>query len=82
MLDWTDEELEDAGLDPKRVRALVRKLRSASKELQAMDLKVYGASGGGHLIHASRPTHNGINATPDQEASIADLGNGFDGGDW
>jgi hypothetical protein len=79
---WTDEQLEAAGLDKKKVVKMVGQFRKLSKEMLKMGLYVYGASGTGNLIHNSRPTHNGRAAEPDRESPIADLGYGYDGGDW
>lgn len=83
MLDWTDEELEEAGMDPAKVASIVRRLRRLSRDMREQGVHVYGASGNGHLVHPSRPTHSdhGRNA-PNTDAPIADLGPGFDGGDW
>jgi hypothetical protein len=82
MLNWTDEQLEAVGLDPKKVESIVRRLRKISEEMRALDLNIYGASGSGHLMHASRPSHTGPGQRPDQDAPIASVGLGFDGGDW
>lgn len=87
MLNWTDEQLDEAGLDKKKVSSLVRRLRQCSKEMAKMGLHVYGANGTGNLVHVSRPTHmdkgeRGHLCLPDHGCVVADLGNGFDGGDW
>lgn len=84
-LDWTDEQLTEAGLDKAKVLSLVRRLQRISKEIREMNLHIYGASGTGHLVHQSRPTHIvvlGGDLKPDFGCSIAHLGEGFDGGDW
>lgn len=78
---WTDEELNSAGIDRKRLEHLVRSLRKASKELTAMGLTVYGSDGTGYLIHRSRPEHDDqMNMI--ENAIVADVGFGFDGGGW
>jgi hypothetical protein len=85
MINWTDEQLEEAGIDKKKLKSLVRRLRKCSIDMRELDLHVYGASGSGHLIHTSRPTHvdqRGTNGIADQGSCVADLGEGFDGGDW
>jgi hypothetical protein len=87
MLDWSDEQLEEAGLDPARVRSIVRRFRRLSSEMQSMGLHVYGNAGTGLLIHESRPTHrddtaNSLCGVADHDSTIANLGPGFDGGDW
>jgi hypothetical protein len=82
-IEWTDEQLEAAGLDKKKIEKITRRFRKLSKEMDEMGLTVYGASGSGCLIHVSRPTHNdALGAAPDQGSVIAHLGRGFDGGDW
>ena len=80
QLNWTDEQLIEAGLDPKKVQSIANRLAKLSKEMESMQLSVYGASGYGHLMHVSRPTH--VDDVADYEAPIADLGTQFDGGDW
>jgi hypothetical protein len=81
MLDWSDEELAEAGLSRKRVESIVRRLRRISGEMRDLQLHVYGASGSGHLMHESRPSHD-PRGKAHPENSIAHLGLGFDGGDW
>ena len=81
-LEWTDEQLEEAGLDKRKVLSIARRLSKLSEEMQALGLSVYGAgSGTGFLMHRSRPSH-GDNATADRDSPIADVGTGFSGGDW
>jgi hypothetical protein len=85
MLNWTDDQLEDVGLDKAKVESIARRFRRLSREMWEMELYVYGASGSGHLMHRSRPPHidqPGGDLRADQDAPIADLGEGFDGGDW
>lgn len=85
-LDWTDEQLAAAGIPKGRLSRLVRMLRKCSMEMRAMGLHVYGASGTGHLVHSSRPTHvdepGRTSGKPDMGSSVASVGQGFDGGDW
>jgi len=80
-MNWTDEELLHYGLDPAKVKSLVRRLRRISTEMKEMGLHIYGASGDGCLIHVDRPTHS-LPGVADYDSVIADLGEGFDGGDW
>lgn len=87
MLDWTDEQCKAAGLDPAKVLSLARRFRRLSREMAQMGLHVYGASGSGCLIHSSRPTHidsfaSQEYAIPDHGSVVANIGEGFDGGDW
>lgn len=77
---WDDEKLKAAGLDKKKLWALVRRLRKCGKDMQAMGLEVYG-SGSGYLIHKSHPTHN-EKEKADKTSVVAELGPGYNGGDW
>ncbi len=67
-------------MEPKKVHSIARRLRKISEDMQSMGLSVYGESGRGHLVHESRPTHNG--GEPDFGCIVADVGQGFDGGGW
>jgi hypothetical protein len=86
VIQWSDEQLAEVGIDKKRLVSLVRLLRRASKEMWELDLYIYGASGSGNLIHRSRPPHSdngrGNRMKPDFGSVIANVGEGFDGGDW
>lgn len=84
MVNWTDKQLKEAGIDKRKLKSLVRRLRKCAEDMKELDLHVYGASGSGHLIHSSRPTHfrSILGVYADQESSVASLGQGFDGGDW
>jgi len=84
-MNWNDEQLEDAGLDKKKVESIVRRLNKLGREMDSMGLSIYGASGSGNLIHVSHPTHNdSMNCKPDYDSVIAYIdGSGtWDGGDW
>jgi hypothetical protein len=87
MIEWSDEQLEAAGIDKKALQSLVRRLERCSKDMARMGLHLYGASGSGCLIHESRPTHiwtgrGSSGQKADQGSVVADVGLGFDGGDW
>lgn len=85
MINWTDEQLANAGIDKKKLTSLVRRLRQCAIDMESLGLHIYGASGSGHLIHHSRPTHiddRASNGIADQGSCVADIGQGFDGGDW
>jgi hypothetical protein len=84
MLNWTDEQLEEAGLDRKKVESIARRLSRLGREMQGMGLSIYGASGTGNLIHTSRPTHTEPRQQPDFDAPVAFLEgvSTWDGGDW
>ena len=80
-LEWNDDQMMNAGLDPKKVLSIARRLQNLSREMGELGLSVYGNSGYGFLTHVSQSTHiEGGEANPN--AVIAHLGNGFDGGDW
>lgn len=85
LIAWDDEQLKEVGIDRKRLESLVRRLCKCSKDMQAMGLYIYGASGSGNLVHRSRPPHtdkpNG-GSSSDFGSVVAYVGNGFDGGDW
>ena len=84
-LKWSDEQLRAAGLEKRKVNSIVFRLRKISEEMRAMGLSVYGASGSGHLMHSSRPTHidlPGGATKADMDSPVAWIGFGFDGGDW
>jgi hypothetical protein len=82
MINWTDEELESAGIDKSKLKSMVARFKRLSREMHEMGLHVYGQSGTGHLIHSSRPTHSGRKCDADHGSSVAHIGQGFDGGDW
>jgi myo-inositol-hexaphosphate 3-phosphohydrolase len=81
-IQWTDEQLEAAGINRGRLIKIIRALRRASELMEGTGLHVYGESGSGYLIHSSRPEHFGREAEADHGAVIADVGLGFDGGGW
>lgn len=78
---WTDAQLAEAGIDKKRLKSLVLKLSRCAEQMQTMGLSIYGESGGGHLIHTSRPTHD-RQYNADLGSVVAYVGSGFDGGGW
>ena len=80
VLEWSDEQLEEAGLDKGKVESIARKLKKLSQEMEDLGLSVYG-NGTGHLIHVSHPTHDD-NEKADTGSIVAMLGRGFTGGDW
>lgn len=61
-----------AGLDPKKVASIARRISKAALEAKAMGLTVFGGSGSGTLRHW------GEHGT---DAEVADLDGMFDGGD-
>jgi hypothetical protein len=80
-INWSDEQLAAVGIDKKRLISLIRRLRRCSKDLEAMNFKIYGESGRGLLIHDSRPDHDD-QSRADYGSVVADVGYGFDGGGW
>lgn len=82
MIEWDDDQLAAAGIDRKQLESLVRRLTRCGKDMQALGLHLYGASGHGCLIHSSRPAH-GDTGRADQGSVVATIYPGhFDGGDW
>lgn len=87
LIDWTDEQLEEAGIDKARLIKIIRHLKSASDLMWGTGLHVYGGSSTGHIIHSSRPTHSSNNNrakadVADLGSVVASVGEGFSGGDW
>ena len=83
-LEWDDEQLEEAGLDKKKVLSIARRLRKLSSEMSELGLSVYGMSGSGCLTHVSRSTHSQKDSYAEERdfgAIVAYVGSGFDGGD-
>lgn len=71
-----DDEIKAAGLDPKEVASLARRLERAAKDARAMGVTVFGGTGTGtlrfnddHFNPISRPL------------ILADLEGSWDGGD-
>jgi hypothetical protein len=88
-LNWTDEQLKEAGLDRKKVESIARRLSRLGREMQSMGLSIYGAAGSGNLIHKSRQPHKDHPTLPSEQIEdygcvIADLDGvtQWDGGDW
>ncbi len=82
LIEWSDEQLEAAGINRKRLVKIVRALKRASDLMEGTGLHVYGESGEGHLVHGSRPTHNERTEKADFGSVIAHVGLGYDGGGW
>lgn len=78
---WTKEQLQEVGIDSKKLNSLVQTLLKCSTQLQHMGLEIYGESGTGYLIHESRPTHN-EKGQADFSSIVASVGPGFNGGGW
>ena len=78
---WTDEQIEAAGLDKKRINSVVQRLKGVVKDLNAMRLAIYTASDIANIhpcdLHPQRD--GGIG---DQDCIIAEVRGPFDGGDW
>lgn len=80
-INWDDDQLRAAGINKRKLVALVKRLRDCSRRLRELNLYVYGESGAGHLIHTSRPTHD-THHDADLGSVVASVGFGFDGGGW
>lgn len=82
MIRWTDEELVAAGIDRERLAALVRRLRTSLREMEAMSLNLhFDETGDACLVHESRSPFDD-NDCIDRGAAIVWLGLGFEGGHW
>ena len=76
MADVNEEECLAAGLDPKAVLAIARRLDRAGRDARKLGLVVFGGSGHGSLRFADG---RGVR---DRMLVVADLGpGGWDGGD-
>ena len=82
LIEWSDEQLEEAGIDRERLLKIIGHLKAASDLMWGTGLHVYGASSTGQLIHQSRPTHGDSGESPDRGSVVATIGEGFTGGDW
>jgi hypothetical protein len=83
MIEWSDEQLDAAQIDPRKLASLVRRLERCGKDMAVMGLHMYGASGHGCLIHNTRPTHSQSGSKADYGSPVAKIPFGhWDGGDW
>lgn len=78
---WTDEQIEAAGLNKKRINSVVQRLKGIAKDLNDMGLDLYVTPYWAHIhqkdVHPQRD--GGIS---DKECVIAEVRGPFDGGDW
>lgn len=82
MIKWNNEQLAAAGIDRRRLAALVRRLRTSLREMEAMSLNLhFDETGDACLVHDSRPPFTD-DCTSDHGAAIVWLGRGFEGGHW
>lgn len=68
-----EAECAAAGLDPKVVRSIARRLSKAAKEAQKLGITIFGGSGTGSLRFSDDPRKSAL--------EIAYLDGTFDGGD-
>lgn len=73
-----EEECERAGLDPRKVASIARRLSAAAKDAKALGLTIFGGSGMGSLRWHD-PYENDPRKGPLVVAHLA--GGNFDGGD-
>jgi hypothetical protein len=73
-----EDECDRAGLDPKRVSSIARRLSSAAKDAKALGLTIFGGSGSGSLRWRG-PDTNDYRTGPLVVAHLD--GSNFDGGD-
>lgn len=81
MIDWTDEQLKEVGIDKRKLKALIRRLEQAQVYLDALGLNIYAAGGDCCLWHDSRPHHDD-SSEPGQDCVVAFVKMNIDGGDW
>lgn len=75
-----EEECVAAGLDPKKVASIARRLDRAAKDATALGLTVFGGSGSGSLRCSGSALgyQAGVHCGP---LIVADLDGSWDGGD-
>ena len=81
-VEWNEEQLAAAGIERRRLKALVRSLMGSVREMEAMGLNLqFDGNGAACLVHTSRPpfTEDGGN---DRGAAVAWIGLGLEGGRW
>ncbi len=69
-MEVNNERCESAGLDPKRIRSIARRLSRAAMQAQALGLIVFGGAGSGDL-----------RLPGGSQGILASLDGSFDGGD-
>jgi hypothetical protein len=80
-ISWSDEQLKEAGINKRKLTALVKKMNQCAVMMESMKLEIYAESGDGYLIHESRPDHDD-EGRADTGSVVACVGYGFDGGGW
>ena len=81
MIDWTDEQLAEHGVNRGELEILIRHLQRVANTLEKMGLNIYVAGYTAYIIHPDRPHHTD-NTSPDMDAPIAHVPMHIDGGDW
>lgn len=69
-----EDECRAAGIDPKAVAAIARRLERAAKDASRLGLRVFGGSGGGDLRTNSQSVH-------ERPLILAQMNGSWDGGD-
>jgi hypothetical protein len=82
MIRWNDKQLAAAGINKRRLLAVVRRLRKSAREMQAMGLCLhFDRTGDACLVHETRPPF-AEHETRDHGAAVAWIGRGLEGGHW
>lgn len=69
-----ENECAAAGLDPKKIASIARRLERAAVEAQELGITIFGGSGGGSLrIH--------VEGLEERPLILAEMDGHFDGGD-
>lgn len=76
LMDWSDDDIVEAGLDPAAVRRVALKLKRINDELEEMGLAVYVGNRTACIHQVDRPVFD------DQDGIIASFPSVFDGGDF
>lgn len=81
MIRWSDRQLAAAGIDKRRLAALVRRLGTSAREMEALGLNLhFDQTGDACLVHVSEPPFAGEGHH--NRAAVAWIGPGLEGGHW
>jgi hypothetical protein len=82
-IEWSDEQLEQAGVDPAKLEKALKQFTKSAQTLHSMGLSLYAAAGLACFIHKSRPDHGPEGGITDTGSVVATAGQDWlDGGDW
>jgi hypothetical protein len=80
-IEWSDEQLQDVGIDKHELNVLLRHLKHVQKKLVKMNLSLYVGMEVA-IIHDSIPTHSFDGQKSYSENVVASIQMKADGGDW